>query len=567
MITRGMFSRVSTGFNIINPNFIALEKQLNADDVRRIRDYVSKWNYYDGLHWEEIEETDKPEITENWCRRFVHKFASAEFNEGFTFKFDATVEEAILPYLNNVWDDNNGDLLMQELGQMKNVTGDAYIQVHYEPKRINGVLNPDFDDPFDEYEEGRIRLMLIPSSICFPQFKDGYDTCDMESCSVVFPVKVEAEYFGSGNADRYHIKRFVYTKEYITEYEDKIQISKIVNPYGVIPIVHFKNISLAGRSFGLSDLEDLIPLNMELNLKNSDVSEILDYHASPITAIFGARVSNLEKGANKIWGGLPKDAKIQNIELQSDLGASGAYRKDVKKSMHEIAGMPELATGSGEIVSNISGIALQIAFMPLTDTINMKRASTKKSIALINKLIIKIGKEKGLFKLPEGISNSLLYKHEVAFNSILPKDILLELEQIQLELKAGLENREGAMKRLKKDDIQKKMKDIVKERREFPMMYGVTPQVLTNGQILVNPETGEMITDNMEATNRSLDLQEKQAKSAEKTALATAKAIGNEGTTVGTASPQKSKAVGVNAKGGDVKVNSGIGNKNEGSKK
>ena len=559
-LTRGMFSRVSTGFNIVNPNLIVLEKQMNSEDLTRVRSYVDKWNFFDGFHWEDIEESDKPEVTENWCRRFVNKFVSAEFNDGFSFKFNEKVEEKILPFLNEVWADNKQDLLMQEMGQMKNVTGDAYIHVHFEPKYIDGVLNPDFDDPFDEYEEGRIRLFLVPSSICFPQYADGYDTGAMESCTIMFPVREEPSVFGGGLPNRYHIKRFVYTKTEIIEYQDKEELSRTPNPYGIIPIVHFKNIALAGRHFGLSDLEDLIPLNTELNLKNSDTSEILDYHASPVTVVFGARVGQLEKGANKVWGGLPKDAKVQNIELNSDLGASSDYRSSIKKAMHEIAGLPELATGSGELVGNLSGIALQIVFMPLLDTIKMKRASTGESLKLINKLIIKIAREEGLLNI-DGATNKEIYSHEIIFSDVLPKDMMIELQQIQAEMKAGLEDRESAMKRLKKDNIQEKLTKIETERKENPMMYGVEPVLVANGQILVNPETGETITDNMEMMKKQLEQTDKQMELTAKTAEMQMKSQA-----VGANSPNKEKPVGVNAQGKEAKVNSGITNKNEGKK-
>jgi hypothetical protein len=558
-ITRGMFSRVSSGFNIVNPNLVVLEKQMNADDLARIRSYVDKWNYFDGFHWEDIEESDKPEVTENWCRRFVNKFIASEFNDGFSFKFNEKVEEEVLPFLNEVWEGNKKDLLIQQLGQMKGVTGDAFLHVHFEPKYIDGKLNPDFDDPFDEYEEGRIRLFLVPSSICFPQYADGYDTSAMESCTIMFPVRETPNVFGGGLPNRYHIKRFVYTKNEIVEYEDKEELSRTPNPYGVIPIVHFKNLSLAGRHFGLSDLEDLIPLNTELNLKNSDTSEILDYHASPITVIFGARVGQLEKGANKIWAGLPKDAKVQNIELNSDLGASSDYRDSIKKAMHEISGVPELATGSGNVVSNLSGVALQIAFMPLVDTIKMKRANTKESLKLVNKIVLKIARQEGLLTVDESIKNKDIFNHEVIFSDILPKDMMLELQQIQQEMKAGLEDREGAMKRLKKDNIQEKLTKIETERKETPMMYGVEPVLVANGQILVNPETGETITDNMEMMKKQLEQTDKQMELTARTAEIQAKAVGAN-------SPNKEKPVGVNAKGQDAKVNAGFTNKNEGKK-
>jgi 23S rRNA pseudouridine1911/1915/1917 synthase len=168
------------------------------------------------------------------------------------------------------------------------------------------------------------------------------------------------------------------------------------NKYGVIPFFHCKNLELTGRNYGLSDLEDLIPLNMELNLKNSDVSEIIEYHSAPVTLVFGARIGQLEKGANKVWGGLPKDAKVENLALESDLQASKDYINSIKQAMHEIGGVPEGALGKDLAISNTSGVALQLMLMPLIERIKQKRALTAQCLSQVNKFIIKIGLTEGL---------------------------------------------------------------------------------------------------------------------------------------------------------------------------
>lgn len=540
-ITRGMFANFSTGYSVVNPNLIAFEEMLNAEDVQRIRKYMLNWSFYDGFHWEQIDASDKPEVTQNWCRRFVNKFVSAEFNGGVSFKFDESVEDVVLPYLNDVWEDNKRDMLFQELGQLKSVTGDAYIHVHFEPKyNEDGSLNPEFDDPFDMYEKGRTRLFLVPSSICFPTFKDGYDTGAMETCTVMFPIKQQPTVFGLSNASKYKIMKYKYTSSTVEIWEGKELKDSYPNPYGVIPIVHIKNLQLAGRHYGLSDLEDIIPLNTELNLKSADISEILEYHSAPLTIVSGARVSQLEKGANKIWGGLPKDSKVYNLELNSDLQAAQNYKNDIKTSMHEVGGIPEFALGGGKIPSNLSGVALQIAFMPMLDVVNSKRMITEEAIKRINSIIIKIGLTEGLIAIPEGVKTMKFYKHDVLFGDILPKDLVMELEQLQQEFKLGLVSREDALKRLKKDSIQETLTKIDGERKEYPMIFGMSPVMVGAGQKLVSPESGEVIIDNP----------------------APIQPVGGETPK----SEDKNKPVGTNKEGKDIKVNSGVTNKNPGKK-
>lgn len=535
---------MSTNFNIINPNLIAMEEALNSEDVSRLRKYLTEWNFYNGFHWEDIPQTDKPQVTENWCRKFVNKFVEAEFNAGFTLKLNDEAEEIVLPFLKEVWGDNAEERTLHEIGQMKSVTGDAYLHILYEPKYIEGQLNPNFDDPFDFYEKGRIRLIPVPSSICFPRYKDGYDMYNMESCSIVFPIKRNPQILGASNANTFDIVKYVYTKDTIQIHRGGYLIAEERNPYGIIPIVHFKNVPLAGNQFGVSDLEDIIPLNVELNLKNSDISEILDYHASPVTAIFGARVSQLEKGANKVWGGLPKDAKIQNIELDSDLGASQNYKQGLQKSMFQIGSIPEIAMG-GDLVANISGVALSIAFMPLTDTVKAKWKCTKEAIKQVNNIILKIGIQEELLSVGN-LKPRQIYSQEVIGGELLPKDKVMELEQMQQELKMGLESRKNMMKRLKKGNIESLINEIDEDRNENPEIYGVNPVILAPGNKLINPINGEEIASN----DKDLEMAEFNVDNQEQSNPRPVQ-------------PSK-KSVGTNSEGKQSKVNSGVTNTNPG---
>lgn len=553
-----LFRMFSDGFSFVNPNLVALEQNLRPEDARKLQRYMTCWDFYDGLHYEQIPQDDKPQTTQNWCRKLVNVYNSAEFGNGFSFMFDQKVENDILPFLDGVWEDNNRDALLYELGQMKNVTGDGYIHISYEPKYFaDGSRNPDFIDPYDEYENGRIRLYNVPSSICYPKWADGYDTGKMESCTIIYPMQISimgaagATTSWSGNSSyptpesstnlRWKIIKYVYYPDKVEQYDGKVKIKEWPNPYGVIPIVHFKNLPLAGRHYGLSDLEDIIPLNVELNLKNSDVSEILDYHAAPVTCIFGARVGQLEKGANKVWGGLPKDGDVKNLELHGDMAASTEYRNDLKETMHEIGSIPKILTGKMPMRSNMSGTALQIMFMPLLNLVKDKHTQSERALRAVNKLIIKIGLHEGMLKRPAAsITNKQIYSHDILWGDMLPKDMTQQLEQLQSEFKMGLESRRGAMERLKKANIDELIREIDSEREEYAFMYGVAPVTLAPGQKLVDPSNGKVVAENKVQVQPST------------------------GASPNRENEPKSKVTGTNKDGKDIKVISGLMNKNPG---
>jgi hypothetical protein len=221
---------------------------------------------------------------------------------------------------------------------------------------------------------------------------------------------------------------------------------------------------MAGRTDSRGDLDDIIPMNMEYDMKNSNVSEIIDYHAAPVTIVYGAKIGNLEKGANKMWGGLPKDAKVQNLGLESDLGASNNYINTLKLNMCEVAGIPETVLGGAQAISNTSGVALQYINLPLVEKTRVKRMSTEDGLERLNKLLILVSMCEGLIKKPDGISNRDFFHTEVDIPDTLPKDELLQLQQIQLEMQLKLESRRGAMRRLGKENIDELIAEIDAEQ-------------------------------------------------------------------------------------------------------
>ena len=496
---------------------------MTNEDKERLKDYQNFWNFYNGYQWENIVEDDKPETTTNWCARFVNKYVAMEFNSGFLFKFDPEVEEITVPFLNGVWDDNDGSDLMAKVGQSKSVTGDGYVHIYYEsPEEIN--------DPFGMYPKGRIRLFNIPSGLVFPKYKDGYnDNFDaLESVTIMYPVEIKGVLGGV----KEKIVRYVYTNETISRFEDGVEDYIIPNRYGVIPIVPFRNLALVGSMFGQSDLKDLVGLNTEYNLKNSDISQILDYNSAPTTVVQGAKPHNLEKGANRVWC-VPEKAKVYNLELESDLAASNNYIDRVRDSIYNVGSMPKLAIGGETAPSNLSGLALQIAFMPLTDLINQKRVQSAKSITYMNKVILKIGLKEGLIEVPENMDMFKLFSHRIWWGDLLPKDRTVELEQIQLELKAGLTTREDAMTRLYKDNVSDLSTKIDADVKKYPQFYGIQPISLPSGNRLVSTFDGKVIVKELEQgiskANPQVDLK---------------------------------GSVGRNREGEDKKVNSGMGNTN-----
>ena len=458
-----------------NSSFSLLEGELNNTEIVRLKKIRKCWNFYEGYHWEEVPEEDGPQLTINYCRAFVNKIVSFEMGKAFSFTVPTELEKipvtkdgrSTFDYLEDVWEDNNQYRMCIELGQMKSVTGEAWLQVRYDaPEDIN--------DPFSKYPDGRVRVILMPTETVWPEY-DPHDKDKLVRVTIMYTYK---KIVRTGILGKRTMKDVLYKQIWT---EDKCVVIdgadsepvEYVNKYKCVPFVCIKNTTIACRNEGYGDLDDVIPMNLEYDMKSSDVSEIIDYHAAPITVVYGAKIGNLEKGANKMWGGLAKDAKVENLELKGDLALSTNFISDLKKSMCEVGGIPENVLGGSQGVSNTSGVALQYMNLPLIEKCNQKRMNTEDGLETVNSLILLVSICEGLVTKPEGIEARDLFHTEVSIPDTLPKDEIIELQKIQLEMRLGLECRENAMKRMGKENITEIMKKVDEDMKAHPEFYGV----------------------------------------------------------------------------------------------
>ena len=492
-----------------------ISQELDEQQVQRVMKCKNFWNFYEGYHWEDMPDVDTPEITINYCAAYVNKFVAFELGKGFTFTLHEDWENKVVTddgrtlfkYLEDVWEDNKQYIFATEMGQMKSVTGESWVQVSYSSPE-------ELDDPFGKYPNGRLELLLQPTNVVFPEY-NPHRKGELQSLSLIYSYwdYEESSFLSRFRKPKKVLRTFkqIWTKDSVTTYDGRNEPKVDTNKYGVIPFVQIKNMLLAGHNEGRSDLEDIVPMNVEYNVKKSNVSEILDYHAAPVTLVFGAKIGNLEKGANKLWGGLPKDAKVQNLELNGDLGASQHYLDSLKQEMCEISGVPETVLGGAASISNTSGVALQYMNLPLIEKTRTKRQATEDGLERVNELILLISLLEGLITKPAEAPLRDFLHTEVTLPDTLPKDTLLELQQIQIELGAGLESRMGALKRLGREDIERKLEEIDQERKEHPEYFGLESQEPQMNSGMTNGETPQETMNNaLNGKNVSPDTAQKQ---------------------------------------------------------
>jgi hypothetical protein len=301
----------------------------------------------------------------------------------------------------------------------------------------------------------------------------------------------------------------ILTDDLIEEYINDELIDSRPNPLGVVPVVHIPNIPVAGSPWGLADCHDIISINRAYNEISTDIADIINYHAAPVTVIVGAKASNLEKGPKKVWGGLPKDSQVFNLEG----GAAGIdgglkYLELLKRSMHEMMNIPETALGQVQAISNTSGVALSIQYQPLMNRWSQKTAQYGAGIEMINELILlnlAIKEPESFMYNPDedgpikegqmvqlDPNDSLTYQNYVQFPSPLPLDKLIVLNEIQTKLGMGLESKEGALRVLGEEFPEEKLQEIRAELREDALADGALELLRVQIQKEIQDMTGMM---------------------------------------------------------------------------
>ena len=405
---------------------------------------------------------------------FNYVRAIADFTNNFCFSRGAEFTTAkkyqhIVPALyKRIWElDNEKSALLWEFGNQGGVSGDVFVKVAYEPAFQNSV---------GEWIPGRVRILPLNAAFCFPEFHPH----DRDR---LIRFKLKYRFWGTSAEGTRQVYTYteIMTDDVIEEYVNDELIDSRPNPLGEIPIAYTQNFMVSGSPWGLSDIADIVSLNREFNEKATDISQIINYHAAPVTIIKGAKAGNLEKGANKVWAGLPKDADVFNLQGTGDLAGAMNYLQVIKTAIHEMTGVPESALGQMQPISNTSGVALSIMYQPMMQRWNHKKLTYGRLLKKINRLALKtlfcfepnavlydpdtegifnenFGQQPAIDPLDPGV-----YEHTVEWAPPLPVDALIKLNEIQQKMALGLESKRGALRELGDAFPDEKMQEIFEE--------------------------------------------------------------------------------------------------------
>ena len=343
------------------------------------------------------------------------------------------------------------------------------------------------------------------------------------------------------------------------------QIEEKKNTLGFIPIVHFRNQIVPLEIYGRSDLADVIALNSKLNEATNQYIDSVNYHGNPITIIKGAKVGNLRKGVNKIWSGLPKDASVDNLGGNDTFPAIKDLMDLIMDYSYISSSVPAISSGLSQNLSNATGVALQVQYLPLIGLTKRKQVTYGSGFSQGYEMLLRIADKKlnlGLGKavndfikfekkrqreeakelkeqeqngnaaerfensveaIKNQIKNTLprkkFYEVNIEWGDYLPKDTLVQLNELEREIDVGLESVRGAMVRRGVQDPEEKIREIANEKTNIEDEF----DEFDSTENYVDPFSPDDDLENIESEE---DLQKKLKSNQKRTEQQTANNLG-----------------------------------------
>lgn len=368
-------------------------------EQRRLNRYSTAWAFYHGRHWGFEREDGDPLVTLNYVAAIVNKHVSMLVRGGVRWDADLPFRETIAREVGFVWEQNGGRDLLWRIAQSGSVTGDHFLMVTWRrattaelqirPGRpgyvVLDLLQP--SQVFPEWDPERRGVMTkckIVKQFYYPK-AGAPTTLEVRTQTVTITAERQVQETVEGRLVTRAIAGEIVTE---TPSEDGKTTIREVSPnlLGEVPVVHWPNVPNSADVFGIGDAGPVVPIQMELNEKATDASDIINYWASPIIVIKGMKVDTLDMTSKTVWSNIPADGDVDVLKKEAPAADVLEYVRFLRTSLHELGNVPEGSLGSNDWKGD-TGEILASKMQPLLERRDAKVATWVVGLRRVNYFI------------------------------------------------------------------------------------------------------------------------------------------------------------------------------------
>ncbi|MFQ5433980.1 MAG: phage portal protein, partial [Anaerolineae bacterium] len=341
--------------------------EANREERRKRSEYITAtWQYYRGEHRKPLTvKTGQPDdnVILNLSKKLVDTAVAMLFGREVKFELDQTGETEAEQYLNGVWQANRKRLLLNDIALNGYVTGHPVVRLAPQPEGAPRVINLNPDSLSVFWRADDIATVLFYSLRWSDDRRQD--------------IVREDEGWRILDLERERGRDWTVANRQMWEY-----------PWP--PILDWKNLPNPNMYYGLSDLEHA-DLNDAINFVASNILRILRYHAHPKTIGTGARATDLQETAvDSFWTFPNPEAKIFNLEMQSDLGSSLEYLKLMRTAFFSLGAGVDMSHIMSSL-REVTNFSIKVLYKDAVDRLKLKRALYGEALVELNRRILELG--------------------------------------------------------------------------------------------------------------------------------------------------------------------------------
>ena len=377
-------------------------------------------------------------VYQNYVGLAVDRSVSRLLQGGVEFVLpeNATAQQE---YIDNIWDLNKKEITLYQTGLYGAVHGTWYFKI-----------NP--DDITDPYT-GKLYPRLTPINPRIIRIKTAaQDMNAVEEYKIEYTCKEER----NGRVvevTHKEITKRVQSAEYsetaittwvIETYEkvgDMVMVLLDTQPwdYDFPPIIHCKNLPSLESAYGDSEIDDIINVQDKSNFAVSNTGKIIKFHAHPQTVGTGFSVGQMESmdTAVGVFRSIQNaDAKVFNLEMQSDLSSSRDFYLDLRKSIFDIAREVDMSMFADKLGA-LTNFGLRVLYTDAINKNDTKRQLYGDALLELNRRLLVLNGQEGEESRPGTVS----------WGDAMPINVAEEIAADKIALEMGIVDKETVAQR------------------------------------------------------------------------------------------------------------------------
>jgi hypothetical protein len=459
-----LFTDIKRAWN----NLLSIDSWQDTPYRERMESYDLRYDYYGGSHRRQMKvKPNQPDdnTSANFVGLTVDRSVSMLLGGGIEFDLE---NQAAADYLAEVWEANKKDILLHKAAQHAAISGTGYVKiipegvesrqtegrmlprlVALDPRQLTIETNPEDIETVEAYT---IKFLYYDPVLKKDRARKeitrrNYVMVDSRGYPIVEPIP-QSDIAG-------FLQVGWVVENYISGLNGEWELQSAVPwPYEFAPILHWQNLPQPGDCYGASDVEDVLELQDRWNFIASNINRIIRYHAHPKTIGTGFQLAELSKDASvdSFWTIPNETAKVNNLEMQSDLESSRAFANDLRQAMFDVSRTVDIASMKDKL-GQLTNFGLRVLFFDALAKLGSKQELLGEALSELNHRLLVLA----------GVTPNL--GGEVVFDDPLPTNETEETQALTFDLTNKLLSRESASK-LRGYDYEQEKERIDAEQKE-----------------------------------------------------------------------------------------------------